>query len=84
MLVDIGGDADGDPLGGFPDRVARAVCVARGGLDPAVTEEPPDDRQAFAERQRSRSEAVPKVMGWAANEPYIEHRGSSNVSARHR
>ena len=34
-LQDIGGDADGDALGGFPDRVAREVCVARCGFDPA-------------------------------------------------
>ena len=43
-LQDIGGDADGDPLGGFPDRVAGKICVTHGGFDPAVTEETADDR----------------------------------------
>ena len=51
-LQDIGGDADGDPLGGFPDRVAREMRIVRGRFDSAVAEQPPDDRQAFAERER--------------------------------
>ena len=58
-LQDIGGDADGDPLGGFPDRGAREMCVVPGRFDPAVAEEPADDRQAFAECQRPRGEGVP-------------------------
>ena len=57
-LEEFGGDADGNPFGGFPDRIAREVCVARGGFDPAVPEEPADDRQALAERERPRGEAV--------------------------
>ena len=36
-LQDVGADADGDPLGGFPHRVARKVRIARGRLHPAVT-----------------------------------------------
>ena len=57
-LEDVGGDADGDPLGGFPHRVARKMGVARGGFDPAVAEETANDRQALAERERPRGEAV--------------------------
>ena len=51
-LQDIGSDADGDALGGFLDGVARKMRIARGRFDPAMTEEPADDRQAFAERKR--------------------------------
>ena len=47
-LQDVGVDADGDPFGGFRDRVAREVRVARSGFDLAVPEEPADDRQALA------------------------------------
>ena len=39
-------DADRDPLSGFPDRIAREMCIARSRFDAAVTEEPADDRQA--------------------------------------
>ena len=56
-LEDVGGDADGDPFGGFPHRVARKMGVARGRLDPAVTEESADDREALTERERPRGEA---------------------------
>ena len=68
-LEDIGGDADGDSLGGFPDRVARKVRIARGRLNPAVTEQPADDRQPLAERKRPRGEAVPDVMDAHVVEP---------------
>ena len=68
-LEDVGGDADGDPLGGFPHRVARKMGVARGGFDPAVAEETADDRQALAERERPRGEAVPDVMDAHVVEP---------------
>ena len=57
-LEEFGGDADGDPFGGFRDRIARKVCIARGGFDPAVPEEPADDRQALAERERPRGEGM--------------------------
>ena len=57
-LQDIGRNADGDPFGGTLDRVAREMCVARGGLDAAVTEQAADDWQALAERERPRGEAV--------------------------
>ena len=55
---DVGRDADGDLLGGFPDRVADEMCIAGGRLHSAVTEQPADDRQPLAERERPRSEAV--------------------------
>ena len=69
-LQDVRRNADGDPLGGFPDGVPREMRIARGSLDPAVTEEPADDRQAFAERQRPRSEAVPDVVD--AHDIYLQ------------
>ena len=69
LLQDVGGDADSDPLGGFPDRVPREVRIARGRLDPAVTEEAADDRQALAERQRPRGKAVSDVMDANVTEP---------------
>ena len=68
-LQDVGGDADGDPFGGFPDRVARKERVARGGFDPAVTEEPADDRQALAERERPRGKGMTDVMDANVVEP---------------
>ena len=68
-LEDVGGDADGDAFGGFPDRVAREMGIARGRLHPAVTEQPADDRQALAERERPRGEAVPDVMDAHVAEP---------------
>ena len=43
---------------GYLDRVAREVRIARGGLHPAVTEQPADDRQPLAECKRRRDEAV--------------------------
>ena len=52
LLQDIGSDADGDALGGFPHRVAREMRIARSRLHPSVTEQPADDRQALAERER--------------------------------
>ena len=61
-LQDIRGDADGDALGGFPDRVAREVRIAGGRLHPAVTEQPADDRQPLAERERPRGEGVADVV----------------------
>ena len=61
-LQDISGDADGDALGGFPDRVAREMRIASGGFHTAVTEQLADDRQALAERERPRGEAVADVM----------------------
>ena len=51
-LKDVFGDPDGDPLGGFPDRVAIEMRIARGRLCLAVTEQPADDRQPLAERER--------------------------------
>ena len=62
-------DADGDPLCGFPHRVAREMRVARGGFDPAMTEKPADDRQALAEGERPRGKAVPDVMDANVVEP---------------
>ena len=56
------GDPDGDPLGGFPDRVAVEMRIARGRLGLAVTEQPADDRQPLAERERPRGEGVAKVV----------------------
>ena len=61
-LQDISGDADGDALSGFSYRVACEVRIARGGLDPAVTEQSADDRQALAERERPRGERVAQVV----------------------
>ena len=68
-LEDIGGDADGDPFGGIPDRVAREVCVARGEFDPAVKEKPANDRQTFAERERPRGKAAADVVNSHVVEP---------------
>ena len=68
-LQDIGADADGDLLGGFPHRIAREMCVARGRLHPAVTEQPADDRQALAERERPRGEGMSDVMDAHVAEP---------------
>jgi len=51
-LQDIGRDADGDALSGFPHRVAREMRIPRGCLYPSVTEEPSDDRQALTQRER--------------------------------
>ena len=68
-LEEFGGDADGDPFGGFRDRVARKMCVARGGFDPAVPEESGDDRQALAERERPRGKAVSDVVNAHVVEP---------------
>ena len=52
------GDPVGDPLGGFADRSAVEMRIARGRFGPAVTEQPPDDRQTLAEGERPRGEAV--------------------------
>ena len=40
------------------------MCIARGRFDPAVTEEPVDNGQAFAERQRQRpgSESMTQMV----------------------
>ena len=62
LLEEFGGDADRDPFGGFPDRITREVCAARGGFDPAVPEEPADDWQALAERERPRGEGVSLIV----------------------
>jgi len=51
-LKDVFGDPDGDPLGGFPDRVAIEMRIARGRLCLAVTEQAADDRQPLAEGER--------------------------------
>ena len=56
------GDPDGDPLGGFPHRVAIEMRIARGRLRLAVAEQPADDRQPLAERERPRSEGVAYIM----------------------
>ena len=56
------GDSDGYPLGGFPDRVAVEMRIARGRLDPTVTEQSADDRQPVAERERPRGETVTQVV----------------------
>ena len=61
-LQDVGGDTDGDPLSGLFHRIARKMRIARGRLDPAMTEQPADDRQPLTERERPRREAVPDVM----------------------
>ena len=61
-LQNVGGDTDGDPLGGLFHRIAREVRIARGRLDPAMTEKASDDRQPLAERQRPRGEAVTDVV----------------------
>ena len=68
-LQHVRSNADGDPLGGFLDGVAREMSIARGRFDPAVTKEPADDRETFAERQRPRSKAVPDVMDAHIVEP---------------
>ena len=41
---------------------SRARCAKRGRLHSAVAEQPADDRQAPAERQRPAGEAVPNVV----------------------
>ena len=51
-LQDVFGNAHGYPFGGFPHRVAREMRIARGRFDSAVTEQPADDRQSLAKRQR--------------------------------
>ena len=43
--------------------------IARGRLDSAVTEQPADDRQALAERERPRSESLAEVMNAYTLEP---------------
>ena len=48
-------DAPGDPCRGVLDRVPRQMRVAGGRLHLRVTQQLPDHREAFAERQRSRS-----------------------------
>ena len=74
-LKDVLGDPDGDPLGGFPDRVAVEMRIARGRLCLAVTEQPADDRQAFAERERPRGEAVADVVDADVVEPCLRADG---------
>ena len=51
-LQDIVGDAEGDPLRGFPHRVAPEMRIARGRLHPTVIGQPADDRQFVPERKR--------------------------------
>ena len=46
----------------FLTESARKMRVARGRFDPAVTEEPADDRQALAERERPRGEGVSHIV----------------------
>ena len=43
--------------------------AARGRYDPAMAEEPADDRQAFAERERPRGKGGAKVMDSEVIEP---------------
>ena len=61
-LQDVTGDADGDALGGFPDRGPREMRTTRCGFHSAVTEQPANDRQPLAEHESPRGEAVPNVM----------------------
>ena len=58
------------------------MCVVGGGFDPAVTEEPADDRQAFSERERPRGKAV-AVPEPEAGTPRrgIRHRQSNGTRA---
>ena len=51
-LQDVRGNADGYPFCGFPDGIAREMRIACGGLNSAVAEQPADDRQSLAKRQR--------------------------------
>ncbi len=53
LAQDVFGDARGDPLGGFAHRIAREMGVARGGLDPRVTQEFSNHGEPLAERQGS-------------------------------
>jgi len=50
-------------------RIARQVCISCGRLDVAVTEHFADRRQALAERQRPRGEAVATVVKPQAVKP---------------
>ena len=72
-----------DSRSGCQNRVPGEMGVARGRLNLGVAQGLTDHRQAFAERQRTGREGMPKAMGWPATGPYIEHRGSSNVSTRY-
>ena len=45
------------------------MCIARGGVDPAVTEETADDRQALAERKRPRGKTVTQIVDAHIVEP---------------
>ena len=60
--LQVSGDPDGDPLGGFPDRAAVEMRIARGRLGLAVTEQAADDRQALAKRERPRGVAVSPIL----------------------
>ena len=51
-LQDVFGNPHGDALRGCPDRVAIEMRIARGRLGLAVTQQPADDRQPLAERER--------------------------------
>jgi len=53
ILENVLGEAIGHPLGRFMHRASRQVSVPRGALRPAVPQEFPDHRQAFAERERA-------------------------------
>ena len=50
------------------------MCVARGRLNPAVTEQPADDRQPLAERKRPRGEGVTYIVYWFAPPPTADQR----------
>ena len=43
--------------------------IARGGPHPAVTEQPADDRQPLAERERPRGEAVTEIVNSPVFQP---------------
>jgi len=61
-LQNIGPEAVGDSLVGFPHRVTGKMRLARDRLHPAVAEQPADDRQAFSERERPRGEGVTSIV----------------------
>ena len=72
---DVGGDAEGDSLGGFLLPVACEERTTCGRLDLAVTEQSADDRQPHVERERPRVEAVADVMSAHVVQPGLRPDG---------